>query len=45
MKVGLAKTIEYFRNELKQSGEIIPTGPNAARPKSSRKTFSTVYEE
>ncbi len=29
---GLIKTIEYFREELRRSGEIIPTGPDAARP-------------
>jgi len=30
---GLRKTIEYFRGELQQTGEIIPTGPDASRPK------------
>ena len=30
---GLRKTVEYFRSELQQTGEIIPTGPFAARPK------------
>ena len=29
---GLEKTIAYFRDELTQTGEIIPTGPNAAQP-------------
>jgi UDP-glucuronate decarboxylase len=29
---GLAKAIAYFRGELIESGEIIPTGPDAARP-------------
>ena len=29
---GLKKTIEYFRRELEESGEIIPTGPLASRP-------------
>lgn len=29
---GLIKTIEYFREELTNSGEITPTGPHAARP-------------
>ena len=30
---GLAKAIEYFSNVLKTDGEIIPTGPGAAKPK------------
>jgi UDP-glucuronate decarboxylase len=30
---GLRKTVEYFRNELLQTGEIVPTGPQASRPK------------
>jgi UDP-glucuronate decarboxylase len=30
---GLKKTIEYFTNVLKESGEIVPTGPGAAKPK------------
>ena len=29
---GLKKTIEYFRRELEESGEIIQTGPLASRP-------------
>jgi len=29
---GLEKTIDYFRSELEQTGEIVPTGPMAARP-------------
>jgi UDP-glucuronate decarboxylase len=29
---GLLKTIQYFAEELKQGGEVIPTGPRAARP-------------
>ena len=29
---GLRRTIEYFRGVLKESGEIVPTGPNAAKP-------------
>lgn len=33
VRVGLAKTIEYFRKELTQTGEIVPTGPEAARPR------------
>ena len=32
VRVGLGKTIAYFRDELIQTGEIIPTGPNAAHP-------------
>ncbi len=30
---GLKKTIAYFTTVLKESGEIIPTGPGAAKPK------------
>jgi len=29
---GLQKTIEYFRAELEETGEIVPTGPAASRP-------------
>jgi UDP-glucuronate decarboxylase len=29
---GLKKTIEYFQRVLKEAGEIIPTGPGAAKP-------------
>lgn len=32
VREGLKKAIEYFRKELQESGEIIPTGPDAARP-------------
>ena len=32
---GLKKTIEYFQRVLDESGEIIPTGPGAAKPKLS----------
>jgi UDP-glucuronate decarboxylase len=32
---GLRKTVEYFRQELLATGEIIPTGPEASRPKPS----------
>ena len=32
VQVGLTKTIEYFRKVLEDSGEIIPTGPGAAKP-------------
>jgi len=34
VKDGLAKAIEYFQRVLDESGEIIPTGPGAAKPKS-----------
>uniref|UniRef100_A0A7S2WCV9 UDP-glucuronate decarboxylase n=1 Tax=Rhizochromulina marina TaxID=1034831 RepID=A0A7S2WCV9_9STRA len=30
---GLMKTVDYFRSELEQTGEIVPTGPQASRPK------------
>jgi len=30
---GIRKTIDYFRKELMDTGEIIPTGPDASRPK------------
>ena len=32
---GLRKAIEYFRQELSDTGEIVPTGPDASRPKPS----------
>eukprot|EP00602_Paraphysomonas_sp_CaronLab_P004734 CAMPEP_0185019550 /NCGR_PEP_ID=MMETSP1103-20130426/2163_1 /TAXON_ID=36769 /ORGANISM="Paraphysomonas bandaiensis, Strain Caron Lab Isolate" /LENGTH=373 /DNA_ID=CAMNT_0027549931 /DNA_START=262 /DNA_END=1383 /DNA_ORIENTATION=+ len=32
VRIGLEKTIAYFRQVLQDSGEIIPTGPDAARP-------------
>lgn len=32
VREGLAKAIEYFRKELEDSGEIIPTGPIPAKP-------------
>ena len=32
VKVGLKKAITYFKSVLDQSGEIIPTGPDAAKP-------------
>ena len=35
---GLAKAIEYFSNVLKESGEIVPTGPGAAKPKQGTTT-------
>jgi UDP-glucuronate decarboxylase len=34
---GLAKAIEYFSNVLKE-GEIVPTGPGAAKPKQGTST-------
>jgi len=33
VEVGLEKAIEYFSRVLHDSGEIIPTGPGAAKPK------------
>jgi len=33
VKTGLTKTIGYFSKILQESGEITPTGPDAARPK------------
>lgn len=32
---GLKKTIEYFKGEVEAAGEIVPTGPDAAKPKGS----------
>jgi UDP-glucuronate decarboxylase len=32
---GLRKTIEYFKGEVEAAGEIVPTGPDAAKPKGS----------
>jgi len=32
VREGLIKTIEYFRKELEESGEIVPTGPSASKP-------------
>jgi UDP-glucuronate decarboxylase len=32
---GLRKTVEYFRSELLITGEIVPTGPQASRPKTA----------
>ncbi len=31
---GLAKAVEYFREVLEDSGEIVPTGPVASKPQS-----------
>ena len=36
VKDGLSETIKYFRKELEDTGEITPTGPNAARPKGEK---------
>jgi len=33
VKDGLKKAIEYFQGVLDESGEIIPTGPGASKPK------------
>jgi UDP-glucuronate decarboxylase len=33
VKSGLTKTIEYFSKVLEESGEIVPTGPDATKPK------------
>lgn len=33
VKEGLVKAVEYFDRLLKESGEIVPTGPDAAKPK------------
>jgi UDP-glucuronate decarboxylase len=41
VRVGLSKTIEYFRQELASSGEIIPTGPDAAKPQQRHKRSFT----
>ncbi|CAM9116107.1 unnamed protein product, partial [Hapterophycus canaliculatus] len=30
---GITKTTEYFRGELEKTGEIIPTGPDASKPR------------
>ena len=37
VREGLAKAIEYFRKELEDSGEIIPTGPLASKPQQHKK--------
>ena len=37
VKIGLTKAIEYFRAELLESGEIIPTGPDASKPQQKNK--------
>eukprot|EP01040_Poterioochromonas_malhamensis_P003169 gene3169-3377_t len=37
VKVGLSKTIDYFRGELEHTGEIVPTGPEAVKPKQQRR--------
>eukprot|EP00752_Nemacystus_decipiens_P006513 g5865.t1 len=33
VKDGIVQTIEYFRAELEKTGEIIPTGPDASKPR------------
>ena len=33
VKEGLRRTVEYFRKELEDTGEVIPTGPGASKPK------------
>ncbi|EWM27762.1 udp-glucuronic acid decarboxylase 1 [Nannochloropsis gaditana] len=33
VREGLSKTVAYFRSELEDTGEIVPTGPDATRPK------------
>lgn len=40
VRVGLTKAIEYFRKELQESGEIVPTGPDAAKPQQHKFTKS-----
>ena len=30
---GLRKTVDYFASELREAGEIVPTGPDAAKPR------------
>lgn len=32
VREGLQRTIDYFESVLKESGEIVPTGPQAAKP-------------
>mmetsp|Transcript_16797 Transcript_16797/g.23108 ORF Transcript_16797/g.23108 Transcript_16797/m.23108 type:complete len:423 (+) Transcript_16797:93-1361(+) len=41
VRVGLAKAIEYFRKELQESGEIVPTGPDASRPQHKAVTLGS----
>ena len=36
VKDGLFKTIAYFRRELEESGEIVPTGPFASKPQNKK---------
>lgn len=38
---GLMKTIEYFRKELLESGEIVPTGPYATKPQMKSASAAT----
>ena len=37
VKKGLTKTIEYFASVLKEGGEIVPTGPDAVKPKGGKR--------
>ena len=30
---GLKRTIQYFQGEVEAAGEIVPTGPDASKPK------------
>ena len=36
VKTGLTKTIEYFASVLNEGGEIVPTGPDAVKPKGGK---------
>ncbi len=38
VRTGLAKTIKYFKHVLDEGGEIIPTGPDAVKPKPNGQT-------
>lgn len=40
VKDGLVKTVSYFRKELQDSGEIVPTGPDASKPQQHKNKFS-----
>eukprot|EP01034_Spumella_vulgaris_P029391 gene29391-36440_t len=42
VREGLAKAIKYFSDELHESGEIVPTGPDAARPQVKANKFAKV---
>ena len=43
VKDGLAKTISYFRKELQDSGEIVPTGPDASKPQQHKNKFAVSH--